>query len=218
MKQKIWILLLVLIALDLSGCKFNRGIAGSGNRKTEKREVTSFNAIDSGGAYNINVTCQKAATFEIEADDNILPLIKTEVRGGTLFIESDQEYHSSKLPTLRITLPDLAAIKNRGAGQIQIADVKNDQIGLQSDGAATIDASGTTKFVEIGATGAGKIDTGSLHAEKVKVSVSGAANIDVYATEQLDVDISGVGKVSYAGNPKTVMKSISGVGTVSPKE
>src|SRR6185436_12331942 len=80
MKRKIWIVLLVVIALDLSGCKFNRGIEGSGNRKTEKRELKSFNAIDTTGAYEINITCQKPASFEIEADDNILPLIKTEVR------------------------------------------------------------------------------------------------------------------------------------------
>src|SRR5436190_17544197 len=104
MKQRAWIVLLVAIAVAFSACKFGRGIAGSGNRKTEKRELKSFNSIDTSGAYEINITCQKPASFEIEADDNILPLIKTEVRDGTLFVSNTQEYHSSKSTTLRITM------------------------------------------------------------------------------------------------------------------
>src|SRR5690242_3992270 len=102
MKRIIWIILLIVVAVAFSGCKFGRGIAGSGNRKSEKRDVKSFNAIDTSGAYEVNVTCQKPASVEIEADDNILPLIKTEVRDGTLFVSSEQEFHSSKSPTLRI--------------------------------------------------------------------------------------------------------------------
>ena len=218
MKRKISIGLLVVIALGLSSCKLQRGLAGSGNRKTEKRELKTFNAIDTSGAYNINVTCQKPATFEIEADDNILPLIKTEVRDGVLFVSDDQEYHSSKIPSLRISVPDLSRLANRGAGDVNIVDANSNQLELESTGAASIDAGGNARSFTISSTGAGKIDAGKLHAEKVRVSVSGAASIDVYATEQLDVDISGVSQVSYAGNPKVVNKKISGVGSVSPKQ
>ena len=119
MKRKTVLLLLVACGLVLSGCKFHRGIAGSGVRKTERRELKSFNAIDTTGAYEIDVTCQKPASFEIEADDNILPLIKTEVRDGILFVSNDQEYHSSKPVSLRITLPDLNSVSTHGAGLSQ---------------------------------------------------------------------------------------------------
>src|SRR5437016_9343726 len=110
MKRKTVLLLLVACGLVLSGCKFHRGIAGSGVRKTEKRELKSFNAIDTTGAYEINIACQKSAGFEIEADDNILPLIKTEVRDGTLFVNSDERYHTAKPATLRINVAALAAV------------------------------------------------------------------------------------------------------------
>jgi hypothetical protein len=46
--------------------------------------------------------------------------------------------------------------------------------------------------------------------------VSGAASVDVYADEQLDVSVSGAGSVSYSGNPKTINKHVSGIGSVSP--
>jgi hypothetical protein len=32
----------------------------------------------------------------------------------------------------------------------------------------------------------------------------------------LDVNVSGAGHVGYSGNPKTVNKQISGIGSVSP--
>jgi len=218
MKRKIVVLLLVAGGLVLSGCKFNRGIAGSGVRKTEKRELKSFNAIDTTGAYEIDATCQKPASFEIEADDNILPLIKTEVRDGILFVSTDQTYHSSKPTILRITLSDLNSVASHGAGEIKIADDRSNDLKIESTGAASVVASGAAKSVTISSSGAGKIDTSNLHAEKARVDVNGASSIDVYASEQLDVSVSGVGNVSYSGNPKVVNKHVSGIGSVSPKD
>ncbi|HBB94813.1 MAG TPA: hypothetical protein DC054_05430 [Blastocatellia bacterium] len=218
MKRKIVVLLLVACGVVLSGCKLQRGIAGSGVRKTEKRELKSFNAIDTTGAYEIDVTCQKPASFEIEADDNILPLIKTEVRDGILFVSNDQQYHSSKPVTLRITLPELNSVSSHGAGEIKIADAKSSDLKIESTGAASVVAAGTAKSVTISSSGAGKIDTSNLRAEKAKVEVNGATSVDVYATEQLDVNVSGVGSVRYSGNPKVVNKHVSGIGSVGPKD
>src|SRR5947209_12711151 len=137
MKRKTVPLLLVACGRVLSGCKFHRGIAGSGVRKTERRELKSFNAIDTTGAYEIDVTCQKPASFEIEADDNILPLIKTEVRDGILFVSNDQPYRSSKPVTLRITLPDLNSVSSHDAGQFKIADANSSDLKIESTGAAS---------------------------------------------------------------------------------
>jgi hypothetical protein len=218
MKLRIWILLLVAITVAGSGCKLHRGIAGSGNRKTEKRELKSFSTIDiSSGAYDINVTCQKPASFEIEADDNLLPLIKTEVRDGILFVSNDQEFHSSKSARLQISLPELSRVSSSGASTIKITDANSGDLKLESTGADSMDAAGKAKSVTISMTGAGNIDTSKLIAEKAKVEISGAANVDVYASDQLDVTVSGVGSVNYSGSPKVVNKNVSGVGSVNPK-
>ncbi len=219
MKRTSLVLLLIMIGLAAPACKFTAGgIAGSGVRKTEKRDLKSFNAIDTTGAYEINISCQKPASFEIEADDNILPLIKTEVRDGILFVNSDERYHTSKPVTLRVNLPELASVTSRGAGDITIADVNSDSLKLESMGAASVDAAGKAKSVTISSTGAGKIDASRLQAEKARVEVTGAASVDVYASEQLDVSVSGAGSVDYSGNPKVVNKNVSGIGSVTKKD
>ena len=163
------------------------------------------------------MTCQKPASFEIEADDNILPLIKTEVHDGVLTVSSDQSYNSSKAVILRIGVPELNEVISRGAGEVDISDAAGEKLRLESMGAASFEATGKVKSVEISSTGAGKIDAGKLQAENAKVDVTGAASVEVYASDQLDVKVSGAGSVEYSGNPKTVNKSVAGIGSVNPK-
>jgi len=198
----------------LSGC---HGVRGSGVRKIEKRDLTAFNSIETSGAFEVEVNCQKPASLEIEADDNILPLVQTEVRGSVLHVSTTKGYNSSGGIVLRITVPDLESVKSTGAGKFRVSDVKNDSFEVQSTGAAQVVATGQSKSVKIRSTGAGKIDAHSLRAETADVDVTGAASVDVYATDQLDVRVSGAGRVTYSGNPK-VNKRISGAGQVTKKE
>ena len=164
------------------------------------------------------MVCQKPAGFEIEADDNILPLIKTDVRDGILYVTSEQRINPSRAVRLSINLGELSAVTSRGAGEIRITDVNSESLKLESVGAASVEAAGKAKTVTISSTGAGKVDTSRIIAEKAKVEVAGAASVEVYATEQLDVTISGAGSVNYSGNPKTVNKSISGIGSLNKKD
>jgi hypothetical protein len=199
----------------LSGCHV--GVHGSGVRKTEKRALPAFNAIETSGAFEVQVNCQQPAGFELEADDNLLPLVETEVRDGVLRVRTTRGYSSSGGIVLRITVPDLASVKSTGAGKFNVSNVKNDNFEIRSTGAATVVASGQSKSLKISSTGAGKIDAHDLRARDADVSVTGAAGVDVYATDELDVTVSGAGRVTYSGNPK-VNKKVNGAGQVIKKE
>lgn len=199
----------------LSGCI--GGVRGSGVRKTEQRALAPFTAIETTGAFQVDVTCQKPASFEIEADDNILPLIQTEVSNGVLRVTTTKGYMSSGGILLRVTVPNLESIESSGAGKFQVSDLKNDNFKIRSTGASTFNASGMSKTVEIDSTGAGKIDAHNLQTQKADVNVTGAAAVDVSASDQLDVTVSGAGRVTYSGNPK-VNKRVSGAGQVKKRE
>lgn len=209
----------LVIVFAAPACKYiGKGVHGSGNRKSEKRELASFKSVDVAGAFEVNIVCQQTQSFEIEGDDNLLPIIKTDVSDGNLRIHSDTQFNASKPIAIRISIPDLEKYTSAGAGDIHITNVKNDQLVLSNHGAANIEASGQTKFVDISSSGAGNIETEKLHAERARISVSGAANVDVYASQQLDVSLSGIGSVTYSGNPPVVNKSVSGIGSVSKKD
>lgn len=209
----------LLILIPTLSCRYiGRGVRGSGNRKSEKRQLAAFKSVEASGGFEVKIVCQQSQSFEIEGDDNLLPLIKTDVNDGNLRIHSDTQYNASKAIAIRISIPDLEKYISAGAGDVHVSGVKNDQLVLSNTGAANIEVSGQTKFVDIKSSGAGNIDTEKLHAERAKVSVSGAANVDLYASQQLDVTVSGIGSVTYSGNPPVVNKSVSGIGSVNPRE
>ncbi|HYR75113.1 MAG TPA: head GIN domain-containing protein [Pyrinomonadaceae bacterium] len=215
MKRIAIVLLPASLLFVVWGCHI--GVHGSGVRKTEKRDLPSFTAIETTGAFEVQVTCQKPASFEIEGDDNLLPLIQTEVRNGVLRVSSTKRYSTRNTISLRITVPDLASVSSTGAGKIRVSDLKNENFEIHSTGAATVIVDGQSTFVRISSTGAGRIDTHDLRASRVEVSVTGAASVDVYASEQLDVTVSGAGRVIYSGDAK-VNKHVSGAGQVTKKQ
>lgn len=216
MKRIAIVLLPASLLFVLWGCHIG-GVHGSGVRKTEKRDLPSFNAIETTGAFEVQVTCQKPLSVEIEGDDNLLPLIQTEVRNGVLRVTNTKRYSAKNPILLRINVPDLASVSSTGAGKFRVSDLKNERFEVHSTGAATVVVEGQSSNVKISSTGAGKIDTHDLIASKVEVSVTGAASVDVYAGDQLDVTVSGAGRVSYSGDPK-VSKRVSGAGQVNRKE
>ena len=66
-------------------------------------------------------------------------------------------------------------------------------------------------------SGAGNVSAGDLKAKDVDVTMSGAGNANVYASNKLDATISGAGSVTYAGDPPTVNKNVSGIGSIAKK-
>lgn len=209
-------LLLFLIAL-VSGChRMHGGVRGSGNRIKEKRDVGSFTSISTEGAFEIEVVCQKAPSLEIQGDDNILPLVSTDVSNNVLHVRSTRNYSVSESIVIKIAVADLSGISASGAGSFVVTDVKNDKFEITANGAPTIRVSGETKALNIDANGAGKVDTHKLRAGRVEVKSKGVAKVEVYASEQLDVTVSGPSQVIYHGDA-VVHKTVHGPGSVEKK-
>ena len=210
------VLLVVLIALG-AGCHLHHGVAGSGKRQIEKRAVGSFSSVSTEGAFDIKIVCQKPQSLEIAGDDNILPLVTTEVSNNVLHIRTLRAYSVSEPIALTISVPDLEGIDSSGAGTVEVSGLKNEKFEIDANGAPTIRASGETKALSIDVNGAAKIDTNRLHAARVEIDSKGVSGVEVYAAEQLDVTVSGPSHVIYRGNA-VVNKTVNGPGSVEKKE
>ena len=210
-------LLILLLTLGAACHGIRHGVSGSGKLLKEKRNVGSFNSISTEGAFDIEVVCQKPQDVEISGDDNILPLVTTEVSNNVLHVRSLRNYSTSQPLTLRISTPDLVGIHSSGAGTIEVSGLKNDRFEIDVNGAPTMKASGETKALKIDTNGAGNVDTYKLRAARVEVESKGVSGVEVYAAEQLDVTVSGPSHVTYRGNP-VVNKTVHGPGSVEKKE
>jgi hypothetical protein len=83
-----------------------------------------------------------------------------------------------------------------------------------SNGGSMFDLSGLTGRLTVNVAGAGHINAREMKAKEVVFRVEGLGFGSVYATEELDVRIEGVGKVTYQGKPN-VKRVVEGLGSVS---
>lgn len=217
MKKLTVLFILLILTASLAGChhRFNQ-VSGSGNRQKQQRDVGPYTSILTDGAFHIEVIAQTSPSLEIETDDNILPLVGTEVSGNVLHIKSKSSYSVSQPVVIRIGVSDLEGVTSNGAGKISVTGLKNEKFSIESNGAPYITIAGNTQLVDINANGAGTIDTNKLRAARAVVDSKGVSKIDVYAADQLDVTVSGPSTVFYAGNP-VVNKTVNGPGSVQKK-
>lgn len=194
---------------------FDRSIKGSGNQVTETRNVDEFFSVDASGVFKVEIISQKDFSVSVDADDNLLPHIKTEVKNGELKIFSERRIKSSNPIRIRITAPNVERIEASGATNIDISDLKNSSFEVDTSGASKVKVSGETADLNIDISGAGNVNSSGLTSQKAKVDASGASRVSVNAVTELDVDASGASNVTFSGSPVTISKRSSGASKIT---
>jgi len=218
--MKILTSLSIALVVGLAGCNListTDRVKGSGIMKSEKRSLTPFDSLEVSCNGSIQVHTQEQEGLEIRGDDNIIPLITTEVNNGILYIRSSKEYNSRDKLEIIVSAPDLKKFVFSGAGKANLSNVKNDRVEIALTGAGSLTASGETKEADITLSGAGSVDTKNLHAVNAKVNSTGIGSVEIYVTGQLDAKTSGIGEVNYYGSPKIVNKQAGGIGKITER-
>jgi hypothetical protein len=212
-------------------------VQGSGTAATDQREVPAFREVQASGSLEVQITIGSPQSVSITADDNILPILKTEVQNQRLIIRSDQSYRArAQEPLVKITVPELRGIDNSGSTRTSIGEVSSDDFNVQTSGSArvTIDrltattfhintsgsadiqAAGRADHVVIGSSGSAVLRLNDLMARAVDVDSSGSARMEVQATESITGSTSGSANIVYSGSPKVAVNS-SGSSKVSAR-
>lgn len=218
------------------------GVRGSGVVKTETRKVSGFDALDVDYPAEIVITQGKSESLTIEAEDNLLPQLTTEVRDGTLHIENNERDFDKRVnPTrsirITITVKELSDvdfstagkltvnglegeslnISLSGAGDIALNDLELDNLDAHLSGAGKFTASGIATHLTLTISGLGNFDAPDLATQTADINISGAGSATLRVEQSLDASISGAGSITYYGSP-TVTRSISGAGEVKPAD
>lgn len=208
---------------------------------TEDRPVSGFHAVESSGSFDVFITQGSTESVKVEAPDDVIKSVLTEVKDGTLRIYTKEKFNwknifNNKKVLVYVTVKNIDAISLSGSGSVAFKD------GLNANGNARIHVSGsgsiqgklTAKALDASVSGSGSLKlagsaqdqnvsvSGSggysareFNSANVNVSVSGSGSASVFASETLNAHVSGSGGVHYGGNPKNVSKSKSGSGSVS---
>ena len=92
------IAILALLLITTTSCMFDGfGIQGNRNVVTEDRKVTAdFTAIKVSQGINVYLTQGNDIDISVEADENIIDLLVTEVQGDVLKIYFDKNVSRAK--------------------------------------------------------------------------------------------------------------------------
>jgi hypothetical protein len=208
-------ILLVASVVVIAGCS-RLGIKGDGVITTTNRSIADFSAVEISGAYEIQWSSGKPA-LTISTDQNLLPLVTTTVTGDSLHIDWKENLRPTKGIKITISSASLTDVQLNGAVSMRASNLSGHDLKLESNGASSIVVGGSITNLEVNISGTTKLDATSLHTQTAKVSLNGASDADVTVTETLNASISGVGLLTYGGNPKSVVKDVSGVGRIQSR-
>jgi len=232
MKTKTFLFTLIFcLLLALPACSFTIGdtefttVTGSGNTVTEDRPVSGVERVSLSNQGDLTVVIGDNESLVIEAEDNLLQYIQTEVRGGTLEIDTQNGVNMDNTDPIRYTLTVKSLegidINSSGGAVLPALTVDSFEININSSGDASIESL-TAEKLTVHISSSGQVDiaggtvatldvtissSGDLHMEDVavqdaKVSISSSGSAYLQVSGDLKGNISSSGNIYVSGNPQ----------------
>ncbi len=246
-RTSLLVALVLCTALAAAACAPTKGaglggaVPGSGNVQTETRDTGAFEAV--AFEYPADITIQQGEkdTVVIEAEDNLLQQLSTEVTSGKLTIKTlvtDWKTRVNPTKPVKITIAmqnpkeiEFAApvgtvrvdglrtetlkLVLSGAGQATVSGIEVGLLDGVLSGAGDIQVSGTTNETKLILSGMGNFNAADLKSKKATVELSGTGDATVRVETELVATVSGAGSVNYFGTPRVEQK-VTGLGAVRP--
>jgi hypothetical protein len=182
----ILLLTLIIVALALSACGIGdvKTVRGSGDVVEETREVSGVSGVNLATIGTLVIEVGDTESLRIEAEENLVEYLETEVRGGRLRIGTQGKVNlrNTKPVNYFLTVTDLDTIEISSVGNIEAPDLEASQFSIS-----------------IGSTG--KLEMGDLEVDKLTVNISSSGDVTMgdLSADTLDVDIDSTGNLNIAG-------------------
>lgn len=227
---------LLLLAL-LSACNpFRDTIEGNGVAGSETRSIDNATQIKVQGGIDVYVS-SGAPSVRVEADENLLPYITTEMDDNWLEVDTRSGVNlDSKRPIkVFVTTPTLNRVMVAGSGDVVVPEqlensgkvkvniagsgdvtmaVNAPSVDADIAGSGSIKLSGEAREVEVSIAGSGNFDSRELKSENAKVNIAGSGDAFVFADVSLKARVAGSGNVHYKGRA-SVEQNVLGSGSIS---
>jgi len=214
-----------IAAVMLGGCDLDLQVngrgpqtVGSGKVSTINRKLGSFKSVAVDGSIDADVTVGRASDALIRGDDNLIGLVKTEIRGDTLHIYLNGSYTTHNPITVTLSATFLEAASVSGSGDLAVHGVRGSSFNVSIAGSGDIKADGSTDRLDAKIAGSGDLALFSLRTSNASVNVTGSGDANVTVTGTLTASVTGSGDITYKGHPQHVDKAVTGSGDVAAGE
>ena len=220
-------LLLLFAPLIISCKKENMGdcFKSTGDISIEYRTLAAFDTIQSHDNISVFLTTDTFFEVKVEAGENLIPLITTEVKDNKLIIKNDNTCNwvrSFTTPVnVHITMPSPGGIINEATANIKsINAIKDRTLLLKMTSSGDVDLqldiphllgnlsacegnlylSGNCTLFEVFFLGTTIIKAENLSVGKAYIKTTGTGDFHLNVSEEIGADIGWIGNVYYKGS------------------
>ena len=185
------------------------------NVMSEARDVSGFNEVELKGVGNLSLEQTGSESLTVEAEEDVLPKIRTEVENKRLIIspERNTSINTTKPINYKLTVKNLNTLEVSGSGNVEAEDINTDELAVTIGGAGDVEIRGSADSQEVEISGSGEYKAGDLESKEATIDVRGSGLATVNVSDELEAEVSGSGSVEYIGDP-TVQQEVSGAGEV----
>jgi hypothetical protein len=189
-------------------------VVGDGHLAHERRAAGNVSAIEVIGPLEVNVRVGAAPSLEVEADSNLLPMIRTEVTGGTLRMWVEGSARSTNSLRVTYTLPTLTQVNAAGSGRVTISELNGAPLHFSKTGSGSANLSGRVSRLDVQQTGSGQINASALHSGDANLSMNGSGRISLGQVQgnALTVNVHGSGSLQVGGVVTSLNAHVRGSG------
>lgn len=189
--KKIQIFSTLIFLLCFSTMTFAQ-VKGSGKvKKDDSRQVGDFTKIHVATGIDGFVKIGNENKVVLEADDNVLELIKTEVKNGELKVWLDKNVKKTTKLVAHITVKQIEGLKASSGADLEVeGTIKGDKLSAKvSSGADMVFSADVNEFDGISSSGA-DMEIGKLVAKKANIKTSSGSDIEVGDGEVEDLNVN----------------------------
>jgi hypothetical protein len=168
-------------------------IRGSGDVIEENRSVSDISSVELAMQGSLSIEIGSTEALRIEAEDNLLEYIETQLSAGRLVIKSQNGVNLRNTEPINyfLTVTGLDSIRISSSGDIQTPDLQAERfsITISSSGDLTMgDLDCTSLSVE--SSSSGILSMGTLTAETIDVRISSSGNVEIDGGQVQKQDIT----------------------------
>ena len=196
---------------------FRDKVRGSGNVKIEMRNLTGFSEIQTRSSVDVKVRQGETFEVKVEADDNLIQYISTEVEGNVLVVDikEDINIRDNNKMLVYVTMPVVKALSARGSGNI-IGEGKftGETIEVATMGSGNLSLSFDGKGIDAKTKGSGNIDlSGNIVVVQCEINSSGNIEASLECVS-MDLSVHGSGNMNIKGKTDDFKARVHGSGNI----
>jgi hypothetical protein len=209
MKKQLVILFLLLVSFHAFGQRKPK-IKGNKNVIEVREDLPPFTAVELNDDLEIVLQKSNNEGYMIEADDNLLDVLKFKVEDSTLIISSFYKITSKKRLNITIYFEQLDRITMNN-GEISMKDVITaDKLDVKTTGTARLELNATADIINIDMEGISSGDF-NVASDSLNLTLKDRIDVKVYATgEKNTIYMYKNASAKMEGNVDNVMAKLYG--------